>query len=237
MLFTKLDDIALSIVRLLHARQLILLMNIFRKIKYSIIFLVTIIMVTSTSSLADIQQLDSNLFVAGVQSNEFEYFTSPQIIGRQRQSNWCWAASIQMVLNYHGLYVRQEEIVQRIYGQQTDQPANPNQILAALSGWAPDTRGRYSTIHASPYVLSGNQIVQDLAQKWPMIVGLQNPGAIGHAVVLTAIIYSVDRFNNPVFHGVVIRDPWPGSASRQELSWDEFQSRLNFIARVYVQRL
>ncbi len=186
---------------------------------------------------AEIRQLQQNLFVAGIPSNQFEYFASPNQNGRQRQANWCWAASVQMVLNFHGLYVSQEQVVQRIYGRQIDRPANSNQILHALSGWAPDNRGRYSSIHASPYTYSGGQIVQDLANRWPLIVGLRNPnGGIGHAVVLTAVHYSVDQFNNPIFHSVVIRDPWPESPSRQEMSWNEFQSRLMFMTRIYVQR-
>lgn len=143
-----------------------------------------------------------------------------------------------MVLNYHGLYVSQEQVVQRIYGGQINQPANSNQILNALTGWAPDNRGRSSSIHANPYTSSGSEIVQALANKWPLIVGLRNPnGGIGHAVVLTAVYYSTDQFNNPIFKGVVIRDPWPGSPSRQELSWSEFQSRLMFMTQVYVNRL
>jgi hypothetical protein len=71
----------------------------FLLISYALLF--------SALSCADIKQLDQNLFVAGVQSGEFDYFASPNQNGRQRQANWCWAASIQMVLNYHGLYVSQ----------------------------------------------------------------------------------------------------------------------------------
>lgn len=199
---------------------------------------VSYILMFSTLSSADVRQLDQNLFVAGIQSGEFDFFASPNQRGRQRQANWCWAASIQMVLNYHGLYVSQEQVVQRIYGRQIDQPANSNQILNALTGWAPDNRGRGSSIHANSYTYSGSQIVQALGNKWPLIVGLRNPnGGIGHAVVLTAVFYSVDRFNNPIFTGVVIRDPSPDSPSRQDLSWNEFQSRLMFITRVYVNRI
>jgi hypothetical protein len=134
-----------------------------------------------------------------------------------------------MVLNYHGLYVSQEEVVQRIYGAQVDLPAQPQQILAALSGWAPDVRGRYSAIQATPYTFSASQIVQDLGYRWPLIAGLRNQDGGGHAVVLTAIYYSIDQWNNPIFQSVVIRDPWPGSPSRQEISWQEFQQRLMFI--------
>ena len=192
----------------------------------------------SSTPNAEIQQLQQNLFVAGIPSDQFEFFSSPTQNGRQRQTNWCWAASVQMVLNYHGLYVAQEQVVQRIYGAQVDRPADPNQILHALTGWAPDSRGRYSSIHANPYTYSGSQIVQDLANRWPLIVGLRNPsGGIGHAVVLTAVYYSVDQLNNPIFQGVVIRDPWPGSPSRQEMPWNEFQSRLMFMTHIYVNRL
>jgi ABC-type bacteriocin/lantibiotic exporter with double-glycine peptidase domain len=180
---------------------------------------------------ADIKQLNYNLFVAGVPSVQFDFY-----VVKQRKMNWCWAASVQMVLNYHGLFVKQEEIVQRIYGDQVDLSAQPSQILAALSGWAPDTRGSYSAIQASPYTINGSQIVQDLAYKWPLIAGLSYPDGRGHAVVLTAIVYSVDQFNNPIFQKVVIRDPWPENPSKQELSWTEFQQRLSFLSHVYVQR-
>ncbi|HEV7448614.1 MAG TPA: papain-like cysteine protease family protein [Steroidobacteraceae bacterium] len=191
----------------------------------------------ASASRADIQQLGPNLFVAGVPSGQFDFFAAPAQAGRQRQANWCWAASVQMVLNYHGLFVAQEQIVQRIYGAQVDLPAQPDQILAALSGWAPDARGRYSAIYASPYTLSGSQIVQDLAYRWPLIAGLRNPNGGGHAVVVTAVYYSVDQWNNPIFQRVVIRDPWPTNPSRQELSWEEFQQRVMFMAHVHVQRL
>lgn len=208
----------------------------FREVLKFCIF-ISLLVFTSTSK-AEIQQLQQNLFIAGIPSDQFEYFSSPNLNGRQRQTNWCWAACVQMVLNYHGLYVAQEQVVQRIYGTLIDRPAQPNQILHALTGWAPDNRGRYSSIHANPYTFSGAQIVQDLANRWPLIVGLKSAnGEIGHAVVLTGVYYSVDNFNNPIFRGVIIRDPWPGSPSRQELSWNEFQMRLIFMTHIYVTRL
>lgn len=182
-----------------------------------------------------IERLGPNHFVAGIPSPEFEYFAAPRVQGRQRQANWCWAATVQMVLNYHGLYVSQEQIVHRIYGDLVDRPARPNQILQALTGWAPDVRGRFSSIYATPYVIRGSDIVRDLAARWPIIVGLHGD-PIGHAYVLTGVYYSVDPYNEPVFDRVVLRDPWPASPSRQEMSWADFERRLRFTARVYVQR-
>jgi len=186
---------------------------------------------------ADIIQVSPGYFAAGVQAAEFEFSAAPEVAGRQRQSNWCWAACVQMVLNFHGLRVAQEQVVERIFGQDVNVAGQPQQILAALSGWAPDVRGRYSAIYASTYVNQGSQIVRDLGSKWPLIIGLRNADGSGHALVLTAVYYSVDAANEPVFDKVVLRDPWPSNPSRQEMTWDEFSQRLMFMARVSVQRL
>lgn len=183
----------------------------------------------------NVVEISPGYYAAGIYSDEFAAAASPEQGGKQRQQNWCWAACIQMVLNYHGLYVTQEEIVEKVFGTQVDQPANASQILQALDGWFPDYRGRFSEVYAQIYNGAGAEIVLDLAYKWPLIVGL-DAGVIGHAYVLTAVFYRVDANNNPVFDKVVVRDPWPGSASRQEMTWAEFQSRLLFMCRVYVVR-
>src|SRR5207253_8273207 len=84
---------------------------------------------------ASIQPIGPGIWAAGIPSNEFEFFAAPETEGHQRQSNWCWAASVQMVLNYRGVPVTQEQVVQRIFaGAVPNVPGQPNQILTALSG-------------------------------------------------------------------------------------------------------
>jgi len=186
-----------------------------------------------------IVQLDRNYFSAGIPSQEFEFYSAAQHNGRQRQTNWCWAACIQMVLNYHGLYVTQEQIVQKIYGNLVDQPAGEQQIMEALSGWMPNYQGRYSQIYCQNEITNINEITSNLAYKWPLIVGLSNPSnpnGVGHAYVLTAIYYSTDMYNNTIPHKVVLRDPWPGNPSRQEMSWNEFSSRVIMAFKIWVTR-
>lgn len=189
-------------------------------------------------------QLGENYFSCGVPSQEFEYMRATSVNnGLQIQSNWCWAACIQMVLNYHGLYVTQADVVTRIYGgPYVNRPANEQQILNALTGWAMDYRGRYSQIHAMGGFTSVQEIVTGLSRKWPLIVGLTNPGSsIGHAYVLTAIEYSniYDNYGNVVGynpHKVILRDPWPGNNSRQVFTWNEFQNRCFMKVKVWVTR-
>jgi len=201
------------------------------------LFILILLVVLSNASKADIQRLGPNYFVAGVASDQFQYFAAPDVIGRQRQANWCWAACVQMVLNFHGLYVRQEDVVTRIFGEQINKSASSDQILRALNGWAPDYRGRFSAVASTPYVFNDNDVINDLAYRWPLIVGLQNSDGSGHTYVLTAIFFSVDRYNQPVFDRVVLRDPWPSNESKQFWSWNDFRSKLTFLARVHVFRL
>lgn len=204
---------------------------------YTIILLLLLSTFAEVASGQSIEQLGDNYYGAGVPTAEFEVFAAPQFSGRQRQTNWCWAACIQMVLNYHGLYVSQEQIVQRIYGSLVDQPAGRNEILTALSGWAPNISGGSSYIYCQMGVSNANEITNNLAYKWPLIVGLSNPnGGIGHAYVLTGIYYSTDNYNNTIPDKVVLRDPWPGNNSRQVFSWHEFSQRVMMIFKVWVSR-
>lgn len=189
--------------------------------------------------LADTKELQPGIFVSGVPTEEFVYFAAPESTGRQLQSNWCWAACIQMVLNYHGLFVSQEQIVSRVYGRLVDRPAVPDQILGALSGWAPDVRGGYSAIYADSTNITEATVIDDLHRRWPLIVGLGSlhPGEQGHAFVMTGVIYQFNAYNQPVILEVILRDPFPGNRSRVEMGADEFFARLQFAARIYVERL
>lgn len=186
---------------------------------------------------ADVAQVAPGVYVAGVPTTQFEWFAAPSLGGKQRQANWCWAACIQMVLNYHGLYVSQEQIVARVYGALVDQPGDLGQMLYALQGWAPDVRGRASQILATSVNITANDVVGDLTNRWPLIVGLKGQ-PIGHAYVLTAVTFKDDpRTGGRTMQSVVLRDPWPGNPSRVEMSWSEFVARVETIVRVRVVRL
>jgi hypothetical protein len=207
---------------------------------YKLLLAIAFLVPVSGAALADTVPVgDTGYFVAGVPSEEFVHFAAPESSGRQRMENWCWAACIQMVLNYHGLYVDQKDIVARVFGQAVDRPANGQQMLSALSGWAPDSRGRRSAIYADASHIDHATIVNDLDKKWPLIVGLRGArgAATGHAYVLTAAYFTQDPRGGPVVHRVVLRDPFPGYPSRVELDINEFTQRMQFATRVYVDRL
>lgn len=203
-----------------------------------LIGLFALILSTNTNGQS-IQKLGPNYFVAGIPTNEFDAWAAEPQTGNQRQANWCWAACSQMVLNYHGLLISQEQIVTKIFGGLVDNPASVMQIRKALSGWAPNVQGQISYIYCQSGIASVNEITHALAYKWPLIVGLKNPnGLVGHVYVLTAIYYSIDQFNNTIPDKVVLRDPMPGKDKDGpiEVSWNQFSNLLEMVFKVWVSK-
>lgn len=146
----------------------------------------------------------------GIPSVQMNY-----IAAAQRNSQWCWAAAIQMVLNYYGVNILQEHIVARTYGTDPygrlpDWAGRLDAISNNLNNWSIDNAGQtymvLSTLNwgaPSPTVL-----FQELQQGRPVIVSYLSSPTTAHAVVISGakIIQSP---TGPVLQSVVVRDPWP----------------------------
>lgn len=184
------------------------------------------------------RRLGPNYFEVGIPDFEFQKSVLPLTAGKQRRQYWCWAACIQMILNYHGLFITQEQIVHYVFGSQVNTPATNATILRALTGWRPDTRGRTSTILATSKDVNAQAIVEDLNLRWPLLVALRNRAypQIGHTCVLTAAYYGLDRFGNPIINQVLLRDPAPGLFHWHYVNWTTLVSECYFAARIWVQR-
>jgi hypothetical protein len=188
----------------------------------------------ASSQLAFTQQIGQNMWVAGLPTEGLQALVDPATTGRQRKDNWCWAASIQMVLNADGIVVTQEQVVQRIFGDQNvDRGGTTDQMLTALTGWAFTRNGKPAWLYPAR-IWTNAQIVDNLSRGWPIIVALSNPGVdYGHAEVITAVTYS--WWNGiPVIISLTLRDPWPYSESRTEMSWSEFAQRRTDLLSVQV---
>lgn len=155
------------------------------------------------------------LHYEGVSSEKMNYTTSTQ-----NNTQWCWAASIQMVLKYYGIYVSQEQIVRRTFGtkrngQLPNFTASPEVITANLNKWGIDNKGQHYRVQAiwghnapPPYLL-----LKEMKANRPVIIGYESEQG-GHAVVLTAVGF-VETRRGPAIEEIVVRDPWPSRRNRR----------------------
>jgi hypothetical protein len=59
-------------------------------------------------------------------------FMSQHTVQFQRESQWCWAASISMICNWHGYPTSQERIVSELYGGLVNMSGDDMQLVVAL---------------------------------------------------------------------------------------------------------
>jgi hypothetical protein len=173
-----------------------------KKIKLLIVLLLTLSIGQNTFAQQTV--------AVGIPTARFNYYASSQ-----RNSNWCWAASLQMIFNYYGVNITQEQIVARSYG--SDPYGNlPNwagsfQVITAnLNNWSVDNNGRNYAVEATmnwgaPTPL---YLIQELTEQHPVLIGYQSGPNSGHAVVITACTY-IQTLNGPMIQSIVVRDPWP----------------------------
>jgi pimeloyl-ACP methyl ester carboxylesterase len=144
----------------------------------------------------------------GIPSSSFNLAYS-----EQANSQWCWAACIQMILNYYGIDISQYDIVQRTYGQ--DPYGNlPNWsgsyevITDNLNNWGIDRSGAQYTVstemgYGQPDPAA---FVDELGNQRPVLIGYSTGAQTGHAVVATAASF-YGSAAAPVLASFVVRDP------------------------------
>lgn len=158
------------------------------------------------------------------------------VTAKQEHSQWCWAACISAIFAYHGFPVDQDRIVEATYGRRVNLPAHGRAIASATNRLWTDDGGRRFTSRCQVLWDTGAfvarpdaaaQAAQELAAGNPLIFG-----ALGHAMVLTAMSFARDARGHGQPTQAIVRDPWPGRG-RRALAAEEWMSAV-FLARVRV---
>lgn len=150
------------------------------------------------------------------------------IVLTQSQSQWCWAASLSMVLAHHGAAVPQEEVVRSRFAGLEDRAATADDLAGLLARRWPSNQGHPLAFEwrplggASPASLARLVgALDELRQDRPVILG-----ARGHLMVLVAVAF--ERYTREdairIVGGTVI-DPAPGAGVRA-LRADEMRPTL-----------
>jgi hypothetical protein len=124
---------------------------------------------------------------------------------------WCWAATIQMALNYYGFDITQAEIVTRTFGAAIPVGGNWIQMTNNLNYIGTTPNGKRMLVSATVYMgsPSAEAIINHLKEKKPIIMSFNNPNTfMGHAILVTGVEYHF-LGSRAIIDKVVIRDPFP----------------------------
>ncbi len=164
------------------------------------------------------------------------------VYAAQRNTQWCWAAAIEIILRYYGVAISQEAIVYRAYGldwrgQPPNREATYEAMAKNLNDWGIDFKGEMFIVRASfhwgappPAVL-----LRELSAQRPVLLSYISrtfPRLAGHAVVATAVqVEQPHPQAPPRLLTVVVRDPWPSRKALQSRGRLEYPAR-RFLAKI-----
>lgn len=128
----------------------------------------------------------------------------------QRASQWCWAASVSMLLGRYGLQVRQEDVVRAWYGSAVNLGVGAAALGQLLQRPWRDGRGRgvrtaFATVPASPDGLGSPAVLDELAGGRPLLLGSR-----GHAVLLVGVELERSAGGTRVLQATVLDPGVPG---------------------------
>ncbi len=181
-----------------------------KRLKFIALFIFLIIVSKSIAQLPLYYPYQTTY--VGIRSDDFNFVASSQ-----KKSMWCWAASIEMVLRYHGLDLKQEDIVTRTFG--TDWMGNPppfgasiDMITENLNHSGIDSTGQNYTVSAEiTYgTIPDDYFIAELELEEPLIIAYGPNIHSGHVVVLTAVSYVWTPYGKRT-STLVVRDPYPYS--------------------------
>ncbi|AKG34994.1 papain-like cysteine protease family protein [Paenibacillus durus] len=131
-------------------------------------------------------------------------------IQKQEQTNWCWAAVSQGILNYYGKSVTQTDFVKKVKGAAVNNPASDAEVKSGLSSY-----GISST--QITWALSYTNVVAEIADnKHPIYAGWSWTSGGGHALLIKGIDNShLTDSTDWVYY----LDPADGSLNKASYSW------------------
>ncbi len=137
----------------------------------------------------------------------FQFFSA-----RQKTPVWCWAACIQMMLNYKGIHWSQEDVVAAVKGYTAVRTASDQEIYHFLNQWGFDYDGQTWASRCAYYrgAPMPAWLIGELAADRPLIVSYNTGPGSAHVVVLHRANFTRTPLG-PRIDSVVIFDPLTGA--------------------------
>jgi hypothetical protein len=164
--------------------------------------------------------------------------TAQRIYEPQEASNWCWAATVTMLLRRYGVDIAQKQVVRAQLGRTDNVPVNADAISELLTRNWDDDAGRHASASATllpPWRralgLAAPEVLDDLAQGRPLVLQTRD-----HAMVLVQVMYERRSDGGSIAPagvrvlGAAVLDP----ASGLRLRTLDASDRPEYLARVRV---
>ena len=152
----------------------------------------------------------------------------------QEQSNWCWAAALQMVLAFHHVSVSQRTIVKRAFQKAENRAASVMEMVNSIDGFQ---KGKKVISCTSMTIRNMQDLIGEISEGYPVVVGMEYEGR-QHAMVLVQMLFQKDGQRegkiNPT--EVVLLDPSRRYLRTRRFSFPEFCREINMALQVRVTK-
>ena len=172
----------------------------------------------------------------GIPTADFNFVSAAQL-----RTEWCWAASIQMVLNWYGVPVKQSDVVGRIYGRTVDRAATEDAMARALRGTAYNRKHEKVRLYAERRqgIPPTGFLLDELGNRHPLLITFHSTRTMLHAVVITSAEYERNERGGVHVTALTFRDPNPTIKGRHpagaiRLTGTELGKFANSISSYYV---
>lgn len=137
----------------------------------------------------------------------------------QQQSNWCWAASGEMTMNFFGANVQQCDEANKRFGLSTC-CNSPTPAACDNGGWPEFDKYGFTADHTSDAALTWEQVKSQIyCHKAPFCISWHWSSGGGHMMVISAYLV----INNVSY--VYLRDPEPvGMGSSRWIRYNDYVS-------------
>lgn len=151
----------------------------------------------------------------------------------QEQSNWCWAAALQMVLAFHKVSLSQRTLVKRAFQKVENRAASITEMVSSIDGFH---KGKKVISCTSMAIRNMQDLIGEISEGYPVVVGMEYGGR-QHAMVLVQILFQKDGQHegkiNPA--EVVLLDPSRRYLRTRKFSFPEFSREINMALQVRVK--
>ncbi len=187
------------------------------------IYLLIIYVVLFSYTVCYSQKKDS-IYHAGLNSNELFLKAMPKHRITQKSSNLCWAACVQLVLQYQGIKINQKKIVNQVLGVYQNLTVRTSFLVEKINNWHITISKKTFLIAATSKKLNKKNIIQHLLKNNLIILGMGDK-TNGHMYVLYGVDYKIIDNNNFVIEKIYTYNPLPRDKFLNSFSWSEITNK------------